>query len=301
MIKIFDKLWYIQKRHIPSTYDHKTGKYTYGELEIKKLSYMTYYEDNAPFRKRSETGVGWARTNLIKLDVSDGIIIDNSPVSGFKVVDSVSRWSTSNKLFRILDPRGFIVEIPTGNLATLLNYVTIVNAVILDDCVWGREGSNHVLLSVDSPPYAESSANMKQIKEQGFVKAKDLKEGDWVQQFNQQYDFYDYYYAGRCRLTWQNQHTKEIVVDSWKHLFIENYDGERKSGRNSKIKGNSMKITKVIRNETYDWFSDLDYYYAPQRVKNRFKNGTSHNEITSAYYGSRYVLDKMTIVKVETK
>jgi len=47
-------------------------------------------------------------------------VYDNSPMRGFKIENSVSRDSTSNKLWRILDPRGFELEITTACLEIII-------------------------------------------------------------------------------------------------------------------------------------------------------------------------------------
>lgn len=64
------------------------------------------------------------------------IIIDNVPVSGFKIVTSVSRMSTSNKLWRILDPRGFVLEISCDNLEEIISTGAIENGEIIGNCQW---------------------------------------------------------------------------------------------------------------------------------------------------------------------
>jgi hypothetical protein len=55
--------------------------------------------------------------------VSDNLqpkVIDNVPISGFQIQHSVTRWSTSNKVWRILDPRGFELEIQTANMEDII-------------------------------------------------------------------------------------------------------------------------------------------------------------------------------------
>lgn len=154
MIKIYDKLWYV----VDASRDDN-------------LAYMTYYQDNAAFEKRKQTGVSWARRRKTgrNSDGSSGYFTtdgkeytcDNTPTTGFYIGDSVSRWSTSNKLFRVKDPRGFTVEVPTGNISTLLHHTTVNRGVVQEPCVWGREGSNHILLPVDSDPYRKGCKNME--------------------------------------------------------------------------------------------------------------------------------------------
>ena len=63
-------------------------------------------------------------------------IWDNVPTTGFKIVDTVSRYSTSNKFWIVLDPRGAKFEISTAVFETLIMNTTIVKGVIQDACVW---------------------------------------------------------------------------------------------------------------------------------------------------------------------
>jgi hypothetical protein len=61
---------------------------------------------------------------------------DNTPMTGFAITKSVSRYSTSNKLWRILDPRNVEFEITTSSLEEIIMKSTIKNGVIQDPCVW---------------------------------------------------------------------------------------------------------------------------------------------------------------------
>ena len=62
---------------------------------------------------------------------------DNTPMAGFKIENSVSRYSTSNKLWRISDPRGFEFEITTGVLEQIIEDATILKGGIIDaKCAW---------------------------------------------------------------------------------------------------------------------------------------------------------------------
>ena len=290
MIKVFDKLWYIQKRNREFIYNHETQTGSHGDVTIEKLSYMTYYENNAPFKSRSQTGLGWARSYETDLEVSDGIIIDNSPQSGFKVVGSVGRWSTQNKLFQIEDPRGFIVEIPTGNLSALLNDTTVINAVIQEDCVWGREASNHVLLSIGSDPYLKSLENMKALDTATKIKPKDLTIGDWVSTVGGG----ETYFAGRCRITWTNERSGQVVEDKWSWLFLEKYKWSDEE-EYSISQPQTPKVTGVVKNEILDWVALYKTRYMPDRVSMEFHrgDGKSHEipnpnyNISDSYYGWR--------------
>lgn len=64
------------------------------------------------------------------------IIIDNVPIEGFRVQKSVSRSSTSNKVWRILDPRGFELEIMTDTMEDLIHGGAIQSGLIIGKCIW---------------------------------------------------------------------------------------------------------------------------------------------------------------------
>lgn len=64
-------------------------------------------------------------------------IWDNTPMEGFKVEGSVTRWSTSNKVWRIMDPRGLEFEITTTCMEQIINDATILRGGLIDaKCVW---------------------------------------------------------------------------------------------------------------------------------------------------------------------
>lgn len=64
------------------------------------------------------------------------IIIDNVPTEGFRIQHSVSRYSTSNKVWRILDPRGFELEITTDTLEDIIHGGDIRKGLIIGKCIW---------------------------------------------------------------------------------------------------------------------------------------------------------------------
>jgi hypothetical protein len=65
---------------------------------------------------------------------------DNESLSGFQLTKSVRRvyWGGGNVVWRVLDPRGFELEISSSNLARILDCSTISKGVIMDSCIWGR-------------------------------------------------------------------------------------------------------------------------------------------------------------------
>lgn len=71
-------------------------------------------------------------------------IIKNEPLNGFKISHSVSRYSTSNKLWRIKDPRGFELEISTGNMEEILMTRGVVMGEITGTYRWVGKTLQHV-------------------------------------------------------------------------------------------------------------------------------------------------------------
>lgn len=64
------------------------------------------------------------------------VIWDNEPLEGFKVFGFNTRWSTSNKLIQVIDPRGGIFEITIKSFVDLMMKTTIVNGEIQGKLVW---------------------------------------------------------------------------------------------------------------------------------------------------------------------
>lgn len=273
MIKIHEKLWYI-KHH---------SRYP--------LAYMTYYEKGSAFEKRMKTGTSWATSAYPKdknyVEPSPEII-DNVPISGFKILGDVTRWSTSNKLFQIQDPRGFVVEVPSSNLTTLLLHTNIIKAEIQGDCIWGKDNdnANNILLPVNSKPYTEVIQKQLERKSKVFIDRKELKVGDWVkvQKYNTEY-FKELYFAGRIRITWRNVRTEELVKDRWIWGFLSAY----KKRKEIVFHGESPKVTSVERNEKIILEGTIiSSTYVPKRISSKFKKG---------YYDN----DRVQVAKVEYK
>lgn len=114
------------------------------------LGFATAVTNNAAYLKRQETVNGWRDKNISTR------IIKNVPLTGFKIVDTVSRYSTSNKFFRVLDPRGFELEISTENFLNVVKDSTIVKGLIVDEMLWGGDGAKPYLTSVNSDAYKQS-------------------------------------------------------------------------------------------------------------------------------------------------
>lgn len=139
------------------------------------LAFVTPITADAGFESRKNTVDSWTG--------KDGIFdrFDNTPRTGFSVVTSrrrSSRWS-SNVVWRILDPKGFMLEISSENLEDILNNTTVKNGQIEEACIYGRahQGGKIVLISVNSESYKEAS-KLTTISKKTKLPIKDLTIGD---------------------------------------------------------------------------------------------------------------------------
>ena len=143
---------------------------------VAPLGFFHVYEPGkAAFEKKRETQIKWAYNNYsniydfefvqlhgqwcakgtkweqdpnnprgsIRVPCCDPVeyqpaVWDNEPLAGFKIVKSVSRYSTSNKLWRILDPHGIEFEVSTDVMEDIIDAATITKGLIMNRCVWTK-------------------------------------------------------------------------------------------------------------------------------------------------------------------
>lgn len=117
------------------------------------LGFAVPYGTTKAEQKRMDTVDRWSNKK------EDCRTIENKPTRGFKLLEVVSRYSTSNKLFRVLDPRGFELEISADNLLDLAMASTIVKGEIIEECVWAQH--NGVYLMPTSSEQYQFWANSK--------------------------------------------------------------------------------------------------------------------------------------------
>ena len=103
------------------------------------LGFAVPYGETKAEKKRMDTVDRWANKK------EDNRIIENTPTRGFKLLEVVSRYRTSNKLFRVLDPRGFELEISSDNLLDITIASTIVRGEIIEECVWAQHNGAYLM------------------------------------------------------------------------------------------------------------------------------------------------------------
>jgi hypothetical protein len=132
---------------------YEPGKTSFAKKQVTQMdwAYQEYIHNFRMEQRGNEwwiTGEEWEpwtptsgsnRTKLPVLRLADPqpAVWDNTPIPGFKVLRSVSRYSTSNKLWRIMDPRGLELEISTGCMEQIIDDATIIKGGLIDaNCAW---------------------------------------------------------------------------------------------------------------------------------------------------------------------
>lgn len=120
-----------------------------GETKVRRvLAFASGYRpDNKKCCEKNDKQLSWSQ-GWNKEDDLEPLILDNTPLEGFKLGTISTRYSTQNKLFRVLDPRGFELEISAQNLLELLEGGTVAKGVFKGEFIWhfGRLGMGRVKL-----------------------------------------------------------------------------------------------------------------------------------------------------------
>lgn len=119
---------------------------------------------------------GRLRTDLKEM----GKVYDNKPMTGFQLTEWSGRYITDNKVVRVLDPRGFELEIYIPNLMDLVLNCEIDYGLIKDELVWLREGGNNRLVRTNDPVFAEAKANMAKLVKKKTAHKKSHEVGDII-------------------------------------------------------------------------------------------------------------------------
>lgn len=134
-----------------NAYEPNKASFQKKRLTQEEWAFNNYYVQDMQLETRGTevwiTGWKWqlgpstTRGSYIKETVHELLenppqIWTNTPLEGFKIVKSVSRYSTSNKLWRILDPRNIEFEISTNCMEQIIADTVIKNGLIDAKCAW---------------------------------------------------------------------------------------------------------------------------------------------------------------------
>ena len=170
--------------------DHETGQ-TFKYKMNDDLTVTMIEEQHAKSSKHPDIW-GWYETPTSVKESPAPVelhpkILDNTLQAGFEVSKSVRRhssWGNGNVKWQITDPRGFNLEITSPNMARIIDCATIIEGVIQEKCVWGREGANNVLLPETSDIYQAAFVKTSIIDK--AIQMKDIPLGSTCEIVNPQ-------------------------------------------------------------------------------------------------------------------
>lgn len=204
--------------------------------------------DNAA-RDRKATVDRWANKSKVQIPSKT---FTNQPMVGFMIRKSVKhQFSNSNvEKWRIIDPRGFELEISNINMSMIIDNCIIDNGEIIDSCVWARDGMNNILLPISTDIYKQAIANT--VRKNTIIKINDVKLGDHITLTNGvEARYLGKYYKATTNLYFTNSAQPEVFSYSKeKHhvLLIGNAVQSFSSLKISEIRGNQF-ITPNLAEE----------------------------------------------------
>lgn len=187
------------------------------------LGFMTPWGEDEAARKRIATVDNWAR-GYGNTEKVEPVTLNNIPMTGFRISRAVRRsggWGSSNATFvRVEDPRGFELEISVQNLLMLMDNNITQDAEIIQECIWGRDGGNNILLAVNSQPYLDATENTRRSASR--VSAKEVKPGFEVTLENGDRGFY----YGIVNAILKKDGNLHLSAKRYHLMRIKNADGE---------------------------------------------------------------------------
>jgi len=237
-IKYFDR-YYVGQRN----QDTASGK---------PLAFAVPDGDDAAAKKRKATVDAWVAgywsardtRGRLRKDLKEmGEVYDNKPMTGFRLTDWSDRYITDNKVVRVLDPRGFELEIYIPNLMDIILNSEVDHGEIKDELVWLREGSNNRLVRTSDPAFAEAKQNMVRAAKKKAAPKKSHEVGDIISN-----TWGTFLYMGLMDVEFVVPRGKRVVDDEMTRQF-----GTRRVGGFFGFPGNGP-----IREEVYQTYYRID-------------------------------------------
>lgn len=152
------------------------------------LGFMTPYGTDKAAQKRIQTVDNWAKRNnrtydherkvYVEKDHIPPVVLKNAPVQGFKVSNFINRsasWAKCRDKWRVEDPRGFELEITSGNLEKIMENSDIIKGTIQESCIWARLGAENILIPTNMELYKSVKSNTNRYNSKAST--RDLKPG----------------------------------------------------------------------------------------------------------------------------
>lgn len=251
---------YIPEEHYKGVHDSK---------EECPLAFITPYGTDKAAKQRMRTVDEWSTAGLWSKPKNPKTeVIKNEAVSGFRISEEIRRWSTSNVVWRIVDPRGFQLEISSGNMAYLIAETSIHEGWIDATLQWVRDGAQNYLLPVSSNEHKTYTLNTVTLNNKMGI--KDITIGDHIHTLNGTDGIYlgGYYLLDFHGFSYEE---KSKFIGTSRRYFIKNLT-TNKISLHSTLKG--LSIIEANKEENKDWSSwinsmdDERYRYVSKKKPN---------------------------------
>lgn len=242
---------------------------SYGEDNDYNIGFMTEHGDSAALVKKMGTVDGWRDKDL------PPIITDNKPLTGFKVIGFSSRHMTDNKVARILDPRGFILEIYMDNFDDIIAENNINKGIIDAKMLWGRKNGKNVLVREDSKEYTDYLDK----KKRGVVSSGETyDEGSVIVDKNGN----KYIFVGKRHMGFVKYLPSIYMVVGTNHYNNPISIPHPNVVYEANIKYSASKYYYSYNKDKYYGYSDLGLSYKRAVDRNSYYGGYYYREIASA-------------------
>lgn len=252
----------------------------------KKLAYIIYYDQKNVLRKEKSWN-GWRDKKI------DPLTLENTPTSGFvlnkKAGGYDTGWNHRQTYVRVYDPRDFEFEITIPNLLYILENTSSIKGKGLEgEFVYGWDGTELVLIPVESPDYTEISEFNKLRHEKRSFNGKDLILGATYKSNNN----IDLIYLGRFYEA--NGANKEAKA----YFFYSRNSSYSKIQVYKSLTNNILDIVDENCAEDYsdlmDELSKSSYYSERDPKKDKYVEYTLEEfkkSFESSYYNNSFYID----------
>lgn len=173
------------------------GEFNFGNAP---KAYMHCYKTPSHNRTVTSSILAWLNRTHRRDFTPEVKTLSNSFEEGFKIVGYRSRYSTSNKLLEVEDPRGFRLEISVENLIEIVKHTTIKKGIIQAKAAWTRYGAAYLVVE-GTPSYRKWYAKVTAPVPLKRTMSS-LTPGDIISETSTRNTSKDYYlYLGKANVT----------------------------------------------------------------------------------------------------
>ena len=248
------------------------------------LAFITPDGTDKAAEKRIATVKEWVNGYYSKNKNPAFETIDNPPLTGFKLTKEIKRWMTSNVVWRIIDPRGFQLEISSGNLAYIMANTIINHGTIEAELQWCRNGSQNFLLPTNSEEY-KTYIEITNAKKNNLG-IKDITVGDTIITGT---DTIGMYLGGYYTLEYGS--VNKHLINSTRRYYIKKDNG-------SVISRTSLKNIRVVKKgdeeDNKDWTD-----YISKHIEKTYYNQEPFIKISTKKFNVKEIAKTLRFVVVD--